>query len=120
MKPEATLFWQSAEIILQKQGPTLTVCRPRNPAESLRLLADTQQVGEATNQALFPRAESPSINTQGDNATPPLHLHLPQTQKSPPAVPKGMGFTNMHYIGFFPSSCPFLHSAFWGDQFNQI
>lgn len=115
IQPQATLFWESAEIILQNQGQTLRVCRGRNPAEILWLLADTQRVGEATNQALFPRAESPSKNTQGDNDTPPLYLHLPQTKKSPPAVPKGMGFTNMHNIGFFPSSSPFLHSAFLGD-----
>lgn len=49
IKPQATLFWESAEIILQKQGQTLPVCRARNPAEILWLPADTQQVGEATN-----------------------------------------------------------------------
>lgn len=118
MKPQATVLGKSRDNSATI-GETLTVCRARNPAESLWLLADTQQAGGATNQALFPRAESPSTNTQRDNATPPLYLHLPQTKKSP-AVLKGMGFTNMHYIGFFPSSCPFLQSAFWGDQFNQI
>lgn len=109
IKPQATLFWESAEIILQKQGQTLTVCRAINPAESLWLLADTQQVGEATNYALLSGAESPSVNTQGNKATLPLYLHLPQTEESR----KGMGFTNVHCICFFPSASPFLHSAFF-------